>query len=253
MSELEADATIDVSLGPLSGSHDTVIEDEIDTDIEGALDAASDEFEGAYPETAPLIEIEDVTTEWGAVTETVTEVQTTFQFTNPNAGTVIVLPESGFEGESTFNGIHMASWETDDVTVIGEDGEAGVGEDVIVESGETVERTFIVELDTQAIGDWFPTHVERNESTDIVWGSELVVEVYEDGALGEIGGELPISGLPASIRIPPGEATIDCDIHLHTGIFVDQDTDVQFQGCLFPTVEPGDVVPLSNGDDTILP
>ena len=252
VSNLSADATIDVSLGPLSGSHDTTIEDEIDTDIEGALDDASSEFEGSYPEEVPLIEITDVTTEWGDVDEEATEVLTTFEFENPNEGTVIVLPESGFEGETRFNDIPMADWETDDVTVIDEDGEVGVGEDVVVEGGESVERTFLVELDNQNIGEWFPTHVEQEEFTEILWATELVVQVFEDDPVGDLVGDLPISNLPAEIRIPPGESTIDCEIDLQTGIFIDQDTDVQFQGCLTPTVEPGDVISIDNENDGLI-
>ena len=252
VSDLVAEAEIDVSLGPLSGTHDTTIETEIDTDVERALDDASSEFEGEYPEEVPLIEITDVTTEWGDVDEDVTEILTTFEFENPNEGTVLVLPELGFEGNTTFNDIPMAEWETDDVTVIDEDGESAVGEDVVIQGGERVERTFLVGLETQRIGEWFPTHVEQSESTEILWASELVVEVLEDGSVGDLVGDLPISDLPGELRIPPGESTIDCEIDLQTGIFIDQDTDVQFQGCLTPTIEPDDIISADDGNDGII-
>ena len=253
VSALAADATVDVSLGPLSGSHDTTIEDEVATDIEGALDESSSAFEGSYPAVVPLFEIEDVTTEWGEVTEEVTEIQTTFEFHNPNEGTVIVLPGSGFAGEATFNEIHMLDWQTDEVTVIDEDGETSVGEDVIVEGGETEERTFVVEMDNQNIAEWFPTHVDRGEFTEIRWGTELAVQVVEsdEGIVDGPLDDLPIDDLPAEFTIPPGDQMLDCDIDLQTGIFEDQDTDVSFDGCVTPTVEESDIGSLT-GDGGLL-
>lgn len=252
VSTLTADTTIDASVGPLSGAHDTTIEDEIDTDIEGALDEASSQFEGPYPEGTPLLVIEEVTTEWGEVTEQRTEIRTTFEFRNPNEGTVLVLPGSGFAGEMAFNEITMAEWQTDEVTVVDEDGAASTGADILIEGGETERRTLVVEMTNERIGEWFPTHVQRNETTDIRWASELVVEVSEDDQLGDIAGDLPVGELPARLRIPPGEATVDCDLEMQTGIFVEQRTDVQFRGCVPPTtVEPGDITPTDPG--TVLP
>jgi len=252
VSILTADTTVDASVGPLSGAHDTTIEDEINTDIEGALDEASSQFEGAYPEGTPLLVIEEVTTEWGEVTEQRTEIRTTFEFRNPNEGTVLVLPGSGFAGKMAFNEITMAEWQTDEVTVVDEDGQKSTGEDILIEGGETERRTLVVEMANERIGEWFPTHIQREETTDVLWASELVVEVKEDDSLGDVTGDVPASELPAQLRIPPGEATADCDLEMQTGIFVEQQTDVQFQGCVPPTtVESGDITPTD--PDTGLP
>ena len=71
-----------------------------------------------------------------------------------------------------------------------------------------------------------------------------MVEVSEADQLGDITGELPVGELPARLPVPPGEATVDRDFEMQTGIFVEQRTDVQFRGCVPPTtVEPGDITP----------
>jgi LEA14-like dessication related protein len=120
VSDLRVDATVHTSVGPLSGSPSGTYEDEVDTDIEGALDEGFSEFEGEYSASRqgitapdgtaiePTVEIENATTRWGEVTENRTEIVLTLQIHNPNA---YPLPTPAFTGEFEMNNITMADWD----------------------------------------------------------------------------------------------------------------------------------------------
>lgn len=227
VSLLEADATIHASLGPLSGSPSTTIESEIDTDIEGALDDGFSEFEGSYPPAATLVEIEDVTTEWGTVTEDQTEILTTVTIHNPNPATPVPTP--AFTGGLVFNDIPMAAWDADDVELLEAE------EDAVIPPGETEERTFLVEMNNTNIPPWFASHVEQEEFTEM--------EVY---------GQLVFTISDQEFTVPPGDETLACEFDMTTGIFVDQDTDVALGDCVSTTLDGTDdgLLPgLVSGDD----
>jgi LEA14-like dessication related protein len=227
VSALAVNATIDASAGPLSGSHDTTIEDEIDTDIEGALNQSFARFEGRYPEDTPTgtpaVEMRDVTTRWGEVNESTTEIRTEITIHNPNRAAPIPTP--AFTGSLVFNDIPIAEWDAGDVELASAPGDA------TVPPGETEQRTLVVVMDNQNIPDWFASHVERNESTEMVIGGQFSFD---------IGGR--------EVTIPPGDRALECQFDLTTAIFVDQETSVDFQGCAGPTA--GNVG--GNGvDDTV--
>lgn len=212
VSPLEADATVHASLGPFSGSPSTTVEDEIGTDIEGALDEGFSEFEGEYPEGAPSLVVQDVTTEWGEVTESKTEIIVTTTIHNPELPNPAPVPTPAFEGELTFNDIHMANWTAGEVEV------RNAADDALIGPGETEERIYVVTMDNQGIPPWFASHVENDEYTEIVLSARLVVDME--------GQEL---------TIPPTGA-ITCTFDMTTSIFVDQESSMDLQLC---GVEPG--------------
>jgi len=221
VSRLDADATADVSLGPLSGSPGTTVEDEIETDIEGALDEATDEFEGDYrfAETGltapdgtsvkPSVEIRDATTEWGAVTADETEILTTITVHNDNP---YPIPTPGFAGEVETNGESLVEWAAGDVRILDGDGEL-LGDETLIGPGETVERTFLAAMDNEQVSVWFPTHVDSDQpaGNPAVEFTELVVTAQ---LAFEVSGE--------RFTVPPGDRAVTQAFDLQTAIFADQ-------------------------------
>ena len=226
VSELTVDATVHGSVGPFSGSPSMNHTDEIETDLEGALDEGFSSFEGTYSGTEtdfrvggtaiePTVDVEDVTTQWGDVTENVTEIQATMTIHNPNA---YPIPTPAFAGNLTFNDITMANWTADEVEVL------EVQDDGLIPPGETEERTFVVGMDTQQIPHWFGSHVEQDEFT--------TMEVTGQFAM-EVGG--------SELTIPENDEAITCTFDVTTSIFVDQDDGVSDQGCDVNPFEISDV------------
>lgn len=226
VSGLVADATADASLGPLSGSHSTTIEDEIGTDIEGALDESTDEFEGEYSPTRsgfdiePSVTVEDATTEWGEVTNETTEIVTTVTITNDNE--VTPVPTPAFAGGVEMNGESLADWEASEVRILDGAGDELVGDQALIPAGETEQRTFVAEMDNENVSVWFPTHVDREQpaSDPGVEFSEMVVTAQ---LAFEINGE--------RFTIPPGGQAIACGFDMTTTIFVDQEGGIEPRGC----------------------
>jgi LEA14-like dessication related protein len=225
VSQLVADANADVRLGPLSGGHSTTIQDEIDTDIQGALDESSDEFEGEYSaadtglDVEPSVTIEDATTEWGDVTNETTEILTTITVRNGNP---FPIPTPAFAGGVEMNGESLVDWQAGDVAILDAEGNELVGEEAVIPAESTEQRTFVAEMDNENVSVWFPTHVDSEQpaSDPGVEFTEMVVTLQL--AL-EINGE--------RFTIPPGGQAVACEFDLTTAIFVDQDDGMTAQGC----------------------
>ncbi len=234
VSDLDVAATVHASVGPFSGSPSTTYSDEIETDLEGALDEGFSSFEGTYSGTEtdfriggtavePTIDVEDVTTEWGDVTENNTEIMATMTIHNPNA---YPIPTPAFAGNLTFNDISMANWNADEVEVL------EVDDDGLIPPGETEERTFVVEMDTQQIPHWFGSHVDEDEFT--------TMEVTGQFAM-EVGG--------SELTIPENDEAITCTFDVTTSIFVDQEDGVSDEGCDLNPFEMSDGA-ISDADAT---
>lgn len=225
VSQLEADATADVSLGPLSGSPGTTVERQVETDIEGALNESSDEFEGEYSLTGsglqvePSIEVEDATTEWGEVTEEQTEIVTTMTIRNDNP---FPIPTPAFAGGVETNGESLVDWQAGEVRVLDGEGNEVLGEEALIPPNEAEERTFVADMNNENVSVWFPTHVDSEqpagepgvEFTDMVITAQLAVE---------INGE--------RFSIPTGGQAVACEFDLTTSIFVEQEDGINAQGC----------------------
>ena len=217
VSDLQVNATVHTSVGPLSGSPSGSYEDTIETDIEGALDDGFSEFEGTYSGSGsdlrlpdgtaiePTVEVENVTTQWGEVTESETEIVVTAEIHNPN---VYPIPTPAFAGHVKMNDIRVADWQADEVEVL--DAE----DDALIPGGETEERTFVAVMDNQRVPEWFATHVDRDERSDV-----------------EIAGQFALEISGSEVTMPNSEEAISCQYHLTTAIFVDQEADMQFEQC----------------------
>lgn len=209
VSDLEVDATIHTSVGPFSGSPSGSYSDEIDTDIEGALDEGFSEFEGEHSASGtalqapdgtaiePTIVIDEATTRWGEVDENRTEIRLRIAITNPNA---YPIPTPAFKGDVAFNEFVLADWDAHDVELLEAD------QDATIPPGETEERTMLIEMDNQNIPGWFGSHVDREEFTEM-----------------RIAGQLAFSISGSQVTIPQeGDAAV-CEFDLQTSIFVDQE------------------------------
>ncbi len=223
VSDLDVDATVHTSVGPFSGSPSGSHSDEIDTDIEGALDEGFSEFEGEYSATGsglrtpddtaiePTVVVEDATTRWGEVTENETEIRLTTTIENPNP---YPIPTPAFTGDVEFNNITVADWTASEVELLEAD------EDATIPPGETEQRTFVVVMDNQNVPDWFGTHVDREEFTEM-----------------EIAGQLAFSVSDNQVTIPQEGDGIRCEFDLTTSIFVDQDDGLDRTGCGLTPIE----------------
>lgn len=225
VSNLEVDANADVSLGPLSGSQSTVIEDEIQTDIEGALDASSDEFEGEYSlvesglSLEPSVQIDDATTEWGTVNNETTEVVTTITVVNNNP---YPIPTPAFAGSIDMNGERLVGWTASEVRILDGEGEEVVGDEALIPPNEAETRSFVAEMDNQNISTWFPTHIDSEQPSGN-GGVEFTNMVVTSQLAFDINGQ--------RFTIPPGDQAVECEFDLTTSIFVNQTSGVTTLGC----------------------
>jgi LEA14-like dessication related protein len=224
-SQLIVNATVDAAVGPFSTSRDTAVVEQIPTDIEGALDQSFSEFEGEYPEAAPAIEIRQVDTGWGEVTENRTEIVMNATIHNPN---LAPIPTPSFTGAIEFNDIRIAEWDAGEVEL------RDAPDDATIPPRETEQRTFVVVMNNQRVPEWFASHVEQEEFTEMVVSGQLAVEVQ--------GRE---------VTIPPRDGGVACEFEMTTAIFVDQNSSVEFQSCGVTPVTggSGDDAGENGGDD----
>ncbi|MFC7074818.1 Water stress and hypersensitive response domain-containing protein [Halovenus rubra] len=217
VSDLQVNATANVSSGPFSGSPSGTYEDTIDTDIQGALNRGFSTFEGTYSGTEtgltapdgtaiePTVEVDSVTTEWGNVTEAQTNILVTVDITNPNA---YPIPTPAFTGYVAMNDIRVADWDADEVTVL------EVTDEGLIPPGETEKRTFRIEMDNKNVPEWFATHVDRGEQSTV-----------------EVAGQLALDISGSEVTIPQDGSGVSCKFDLTTAIFVNQSSDMQRQQC----------------------
>ena len=210
-------ATIHTSVGPGSVSRSDSYEHEIETDIEGALDRSFSQFEGTYSASAddvggpdwlgiePTVEVEDVTTNWGTVTEDSTEMVVTVRIHNPN---IYPIPVPGFTGSVEFNGVPVADWGAGEVEL------RDLADDALIGGGESQERVFLIAMDNRNLAEWFGTHVDNGEETRVV-----------------VTGQFALTVRDVTVGIPPGDAGVTCEFDLTTAIFVDQEEGVSFDEC----------------------
>jgi LEA14-like dessication related protein len=214
VSTLVVDTTVHTSVGPFPVSRSDTYEEEIDTDIEGALDRGFSQFEGSYTADTdapdwtgidPTVEVENVTARWGEVTNETSEMAVTVRIRNPNR---YPIPVPGFTGSVAFNDVPLADWTADEVEL------RNVSEDALIDSGEAEQRTFLIEMDNGNLPEWFGTHVDNGEYTRVVVSGSfaLTVDGYE-------------------VTLPPGGPGITCEFDLTTSIFVDQEGGMSFDRC----------------------
>lgn len=220
-SSLQANATVHASVGPVSGSPSVSHEDEVTTDIEGAIDEGLGELEGEHTavetgadpgvdgvEIDPTYEVVDTNAQWGEVSENETEVLMTFTVRNPNP---YPLPTPAFTGEMTFNDVELARWDAGELEAL------DAGRDAAIPPGQTREIAFVLVLDNGDVADWLGTHVDNEEFSNVTVTAQLVAEV---------------NGY--RVTMPRHDEAARCEYDLWTSIFVDEnDNELDEQGCSF--------------------
>lgn len=214
VSDVHIDATVHVSFGPVSRSPSVSHEDTIETDLEATLAEALEGFEGAHTGPSidlslvtvePTVEVTDTDAMWGSVTEDETEVLFDFTVHNPNE---YPIPTPAFTGALEFNEIAVGDWDAHEVDLV-RGPEGGV-----IPAGETRELRYAVMIDNHAIAQWFPTHVEGDESSDA-----------------RITGQLALQLSGHTMTIPPDDEAIECTFDLQTAILVEQPSGVSDRTC----------------------
>ncbi|GAB3666702.1 hypothetical protein GCM10028856_08770 [Halopiger thermotolerans] len=218
VSNLTADVTAHVSVGPLSGSPSYAHEDEIETDLKAMIEESLAAHEGEHslspvrtgsgPQrelVEPTVEIRDTDAEWGEVTENRTELHLTFEVHNPNA---YPLPTPALTGEMEFNDRLVAQWDAHEVELL------DAPSDTTIPPQGTREITFVASMDNDDVVSWFATHVDNEERTDAEMRAQLAMT---------INGE--------TVTIPEDGDAIRCSYDMRTAIFVEQEAGLENRSC----------------------
>ena len=218
VSDLAVEARTHVSVGPLSGAPTATHTDTVETDLEELIADSLAEMEGEHTaspidlddglitETVePRIVIEDSDAEWGAVTEDETELHATFRVHNPNP---YPLATPAFTGDLELNDVPVAAWDAHDAEVLeGPD-------DAVILPGETEEITFAITLDNDRVAEWFASHVDAGERSDVAFTAQLAVSVNGH-----------------TVTVPADGEAVRCTYEMRTAIFVDQESGLEREGC----------------------
>lgn len=220
-SSLAVNATVHASAGPVSGSPSTTHEDEIETDIEGAVDDGLAELEGEYTavetgaepgidgvEIDPTYRVVDTDVQWGDVSEAETELLATFTVENHNP---YPLPTPAFSGELDFNEIELAQWEAGELEAL------DAGRDTTIPPEQRRDISFVIVIDNGDVADWLSTHIGADEQSDVELTAQLIADV---------------NGY--RMTMPAHEEAVRCEYRLYTSIFVDEnENELDDQGCSF--------------------
>ncbi|QLG61692.1 LEA type 2 family protein [Halorarum salinum] len=115
--------------------------------------------------TNPVMVLERTEASWGTVDEGTTEVRMTLYLHNPKPYP-ITLSEVGYD--ITMNDVAVG------------DGEAG--RTTTIPPGETVPVEATTTIDTQRLDEWWVSHLDRNQVTDLRLDLYLVIDLSEAGA-----------------------------------------------------------------------
>lgn len=167
-----------------------------------AFDAALSDLEGRYPSDSAIsdrvgYEIRDASASWASVSNETTTMDVTLQVSNPGSVPVPLVPD-GFRLDARANDVDLFSAQGDALSPKSVDGDA------LLRPGEQREVTYTVELDNERIDDWFRSHVEREERTELTVTPQLFFEVPQTGT---------------RIAVPPDAAGYTCQFQ--TGLLVD--------------------------------
>jgi LEA14-like dessication related protein len=167
-----------------------------------AFDGAVSDLEGRYPEDEAIsdrvgYEIRDASASWASVSNETTTMDVTFRIHNPGAVPVPLVPD-GFRLDARANDVDLFSAQGDALSPESVDGDA------VLQPGQQREVTYTVELENDRIDDWFRSHVERDERTELTVTPQLFFEV---------------PGTGTRIAVPPDAAGYSCQFQ--TGLLVD--------------------------------
>ena len=164
--DLEVDASVHSSLLGRTFGAPQVTRD-IDTNLIGAFRTnESQPIEAdAAAVTDPVMILERTEASWGTVDEGTTEVRMTLFLHNPKAYP-ITLSSLGYD--ITMNGVDVG------------DGEAG--RTTTIPPGETVPVEATTRIDTQRLDEWWVSHLERNQVTELRMELFLTFDLSAAGA-----------------------------------------------------------------------
>lgn len=149
-------------------------------------------------------EIRDAWATWGEVSENRTVVRFHFRIHNPSDRVPVPAEPDNLGVDVDMNDVELFSASAEDTSLANPE----EFEDDVLAPQETKVAVYTVGMDNDRIDDWFVSHVERGEQTDIRSELKLVFGV------GDVTFDVP------------GESPIAYTCELQTGIFVDgQDTE----------------------------
>lgn len=168
------------------------------TPVIDAFSQAASNAEGSYPRGGPaLYEVRDAYATWGSVNESATMIDFHFEIHNPNVVPIPAAPD-GLAAEIDMNDVAMVRTQGNAFTL------QNVGPDETIAPGETREVVMSVRLDNQKIDEWFVSHVERGERTELAVRLQLLFR---------------LPGRDTTIRVPQEALAYTCE--MQTAILVD--------------------------------
>jgi LEA14-like dessication related protein len=184
-SDLAVDATVTSSTLGRSVSFQPANRD-VDTDILGQFNSSEDQDVDANAPLVsdPVLVIEERNASWGEATSQETPIDLTFAVHNPKSEPVVV---SSIGYDITMNDVDVGAGETE--------------ETVTIPPGETREVSFPTVIRTQALDDWWVSHLRNDQVTN------LTIDFY---------AEIQPPGSGESVRVPLDgvtyEKTIETDL-----------------------------------------
>jgi LEA14-like dessication related protein len=188
--DLAVDATVTSSTLGQSASFQPANE-AIETDILGQFNSSEDQDVDANAPVVsdPVLIIEERNASWGQATSQETPIDLTFDVYNPKSEPVVI---SSVGYNITMNEVDVGDGETE--------------ETVTIPPGETREVAFPTTIQTQTLDDWWVTHLQNDQVTN------LTIDFYAD---------IQPPGSGESIRVPLDGATYEKTIE--TDVFGTKD------------------------------
>jgi LEA14-like dessication related protein len=225
-SDLAVDATVKASRLGRSVSFQPANRD-IDTDILGQFNSSEDqEVDANAPLVSdPVLVIEERNASWGEATSQKTPIDLTFDVHNPKSSPVVV---SSIGYDITMNDVDVGAGETE--------------ETVTIPPGETREVAFPTTIRTQALDDWWVSHLQNDQVTNLT--IDFYAEIQPPGSEGSI--RVPLDGMTY-------EHTIETDLfgtkNASTGGTDDGGSDDQTTTSEGQTTSDGDSTTTTTSDD----
>jgi LEA14-like dessication related protein len=153
------------------------VERKVSTDIEGALDSGETRPINASqsPVSNPVLYLNETSGSWGRVNDSATEIRMEFVVYNPKPHAV---PVSELGYEMTMNDIAVGSGRSEST--------------VVIDPGTTETVTTTTVMRNEKLDEWWVSHVENDQVTDLRIAFSARVDLSNAGRLGGEGGTVEI-------------------------------------------------------------
>jgi len=143
------------------------VEESIETDMTAAMNSSEPRPVNADVALIedPVVYLNETSGSWGEVTETTTPIEMTFTIYNPKSYPVGVS-ELGYD--VTMNGVRV--------------GEGVTERSIVIPPGETRTIEASTVIDTENLDEWWVTHLERNQVTEMTIAFRARFDLSESGA-----------------------------------------------------------------------